>query len=519
MQAFVHLSDIWGDQGDALGLRSSFDEAVTVWLSGNRETLIVEASVARATEAASRWQHEAQVQVCDIASVDWRDPVISRVGVDLQMASQKALEDLDGSLRAAGFRRSGRAWGEAGGSRLYVRASGVREAVKGTLTEAKVRLGAAWVNIRDGWLHSDRRHSWKTRLAVGVSPSLERRDVVDDRYGLPLPPPPIINVTELMPGHFEIDRPPWHVNLDNESSATELAIECFAQLGVWPISFSYPKRAWDLTDSPQEVIAPIIPGFPYSFIDEHEYMSVYHDAYLGLTHRKAGWDCFRHVEILAAGAVPLMPDVDNIPEFSMVHYPKVGMAEVLRRTTESGAPPDSRTRRSVRDFFTKNLTSEAMAKYVLASSGLDSASRILFVDAALPEAADYLSVLTLIGLKQLLGSGCAVLYPVDYVYNDTFIPTHDLYGRGFGYTRVLDSDLRSETETGQQVPDLKSFDALVIGSVSRNQAEAVALLHRFPASRTIWIHGEDTPPSVREMRHLRSAGVHTFVRALHTGRR
>lgn len=519
MQVAVHLSDVWGDDQDALGLRSDFDEAVSRWLHLDPHTLIAELSPARVADTSKRWKDKSTVTVCDVASVDWRNPAIDRVGVDLPMASPRAISDLDSLLRAAGFRRSGRAWGEAGRSRLYVRARGLGKAAKAMVTDTKVRAGAAWVRFRDSWLHPDRRLAWKTRIEVRVSPDLDPRDVLDARYGLPLPPPLIINVNDLLPPFAAADKPPWRASFVDENDPTEVANECFDRHGIRPISFSYPGNPWEVQAAPRDLIAPIIPGLPYSFTDEREYMATYNNAYLGLTHRKAGWDCFRHVEILGAGALPLMPDIGQVPKCSMVHYPKLGMAALLRQTMESGSPPDSSMRQSLNDHFTKHLTSRAMAEYVMSSSGLTGASNVLFVDAALPSAADYLSVLTLIGLKQVFGRECAVAYPVDYIYSDARTQTEELYGRGFGYTRVLDGHLRSAAESTGQTPDLAHFDALIIGSVSRNQAEALTLLKKFPASRTIWIHGEDSPPTVHETHVLRTAGVHSFVRAIHVSGR
>ena len=519
MQVAVHLSDLWGDDQDALGLRCDFDEAVSYWLQANRDTLIVELSPSRVADTSERWKDKSMVTVCDLASVDWRNPSIVRVSVDLAMASPRAVSDLDRSLRAVGFRRSGRAWGEAGRSRLYVRTRDPSKAASAMVADAKVRIGAIWVRFRDSWLHPARRLAWKTRIVVRVSPDLDPRDVLDARYGLPLPPPVIINVNDLLPPLPAADKPPWRASFVDENDPTDVANECFDRHGIRPISFSYPGTTWDMKGAPRDLIAPIIPGLPYSFTDEREYMATYNNAFLGLTHRKAGWDCFRHVEILAAGALPLMPDIGQVPKFSMVHYPKSGMAAVVRETTESGSPPDLSTRQSLHDHFTQHLTSRAMAEYVMTSSGLSGASSVLFVDAALPSAADYLSVLTLIGLKQVFGRECALAYPADYIYSDSRTQTENLYGRGFGYTRILDGHLRSPAESTGRMPDLAHFDAVIIGSVSRNHAEAVSMLKKFPASRTIWILGEDTPPTVHETHTLKAAGVQPFVRAIHVGGR
>jgi hypothetical protein len=153
-------------------------------------------------------------------------------------------------------------------------------------------------------------------------------------------------------------------------------------------------------------------------------------------------------------------------------------------------------------------------------SGLENAQRVLFVDEQLPHQADYQSALSLIGLKQIYGSNCDVLFPVDYLYEDTERDTAALYGRGFGYTKVLPSDMRGilerdavNTYTKDSI-DLNAYDALVVGSISRNQELAQQLLEKFPAERTIWIHGEDGSPSIEETAQLRRSGAKVFVRAI-----
>lgn len=166
-----------------------------------------------------------------------------------------------------------------------------------------------------------------------------------------------------------------------------------------------------------------------------------------------------------------------------------------------------------------NLTSVSMARYLLRASGLSNAQRILFVDAALPQAADYQSVVTLLGLKQLRGSECHVRHPVEYVYSDTQEGTSQLYGRGFGYTRLLAPNLRSSTEREGTSPELADFDALVVGSISRNSKQAIALLQQFAPERTVWIHGEDSPPTLDQTRYMKDTGAHIFVRSIHTNRR
>jgi hypothetical protein len=162
-----------------------------------------------------------------------------------------------------------------------------------------------------------------------------------------------------------------------------------------------------------------------------------------------------------------------------------------------------------------------MARYVLDAAGLSDARSVLFVDERLPHHADYLSVLTLIGLKHLLGRDCRVMYPVDYIYDDTDIDVSTLYGRGFGYTRVVPTSARTDYEHHGAMWSEAAFaevDAVVVGSVTRNRELAQELLKRFPADRTLWTHGEDLPPTVNEVADYRRFKVHTFVRSIHVSR-
>jgi hypothetical protein len=300
-----------------------------------------------------------------------------------------------------------------------------------------------------------------------------------------------------------------------------LSRECHERHGVWPLSFSYPGPPLPLVNDPQDLVSPITPGLPYSFTSEAEYLATYAKAYWGLTHRKAGWDCFRHVEIMASGAVPWMLDAAQIPRYSMVHYPKVGMVAAARALRSGGRRPDQATRQAFRRHLETHLTSRAMARYVLDAAGLSDARSVLFVDERLPHHADYLSVLTLIGLKHLLGRDCRVMYPVDYIYDDTDIDVSTLYGRGFGYTRVVPTSARTDYEHHGAMWSEAAFaevDAVVVGSVTRNRELAQELLKRFPADRTLWTHGEDLPPTVNEVADYRRFKVHTFVRSIHVSR-
>lgn len=363
---------------------------------------------------------------------------------NLTAASRKHVEE---QFRLCGYRKAGRLWGEAGSSQAYSRKTTPLPSFAETRAQAKVRVGEA---IRDGRV---KRESWNRFLSFSSARSLRNRLspsidlLIDSAPGFPLDPLPRIEVTELARRIEEATQFSTLTPSPVEVSPLVLSNECFQAHGIRPISFSYPIVEAVPTTVPRSSLAPIIPGYPYSFDDHSAYMDTYRKSLMGITHRKAGWDCFRHVEILAAGAIPLMLDAAEIPRYTMIHYPKHAMTEVMKLVVEQRLLPDEHVRQNFVHYFNQHLTSASMARYLLESSGLTDAQRILFVDENLPHTADYQSVLTLIGLKQLLGRDCHVAFPVDWIYQDSTFDSSSLYGRGFGYTKILGPDFAQRKST------------------------------------------------------------------------
>ncbi len=461
-------------------------------------------SVDAATEDLARLATSTHLDRVQAIAIDW-DECLQR---DDQVAEQVI------RLRSKGFVPAGRPWGEAGEAVLLTRPSSVSARASAALQQARARAGEAVVTARDSWFGPSQRAKLVLPFRVATSRDLMRADILDDNPTTSLPQLPL-RVVESAISRAEAREPkPWSPPALPLDEPWALAQECQSRHGVWPISFSYPRPAWAVNPAPTDLISPITPGLPYSFEDEDSYRRTYSDAIWGVTHRKAGWDCFRHVEIMGAGATPWMLDVTEIPRFSMVHYPKRSLAMAAQAMNSGPIRPGEDFRQHVRRHFEQHLTSEAMALYLLRAAGKEGAQRVLFVDERLPHHADYQSMLTLIGLKQILGVNCHVLFPVDYIYDDTEADTTALYGRGFGYTRVVPSASRSTTERSRSL-GADDFDAIIVGSVTRNEALAKRLLSDYPSSKTIWIHGEDLPPAVGEAADYRRSRVHMFVRAIH----
>ena len=367
-----------------------------------------------------------------------------------------------------------------------------------------------------------------TRRFVGEFFKVKMKNIranrLDGNYGIPLSEieRPIVDALILRASGLTNEPKPignqWQINIESDHEILELNQKCFNTHGVWPLSMSIPHYI-ELNQNPSEIVSPIMPGYPYSFESEHEYLARYSEAYLALTHRKAGWDCFRHVEIMASGSVPLMPDANIIPEFSMTHYPKRGLSEIVDRINDEGGLPDQAVREGLREFFLSHLTTVKMAAYIMASANIPADASVLFLDENLPTNPEYISSLTAIGLKENLGRNCELLFPGDFLYADSTMVTHDFYGRGFGYVKKLDPTLRSPWENDPSLImvnekiDAHKYDFVVVGSVSRNESLTQLVLERFPRQNIVLIHGEDSPPSLSYSQFLRSSGAHIFVRS------
>jgi hypothetical protein len=94
---------------------------------------------------------------------------------------------------------------------------------------------------------------------------------------------------------------------------------------AYPISFAIPanKISKD-TFSKRRLLAINLPGIKSTYIynDEESYYAGYRESYFGLTHKKNGWDCMRHYEIIANNCLPYFPDVNEIPVMTMHNFPK-----------------------------------------------------------------------------------------------------------------------------------------------------------------------------------------------------
>ena len=103
---------------------------------------------------------------------------------------------------------------------------------------------------------------------------------------------------------------------------------------IYPISFSIPEEK--ILKNPNTIIkekflADYLPGNTsgqnYIYDTEESYYKDYQISYFGRTHKKGGWDCMRHYEILANYCMPHFPDLLNCPPLTMNNFPKQQILE------------------------------------------------------------------------------------------------------------------------------------------------------------------------------------------------
>jgi len=138
-----------------------------------------------------------------------------------------------------------------------------------------------------------------------------------------------------------------------------------------PIQFAIPKEKivpeipmktrQISTHAPWE----IPPGPRYE--KESDYYKDYGQSYFAKTRKKAGWDCLRHYEIMAAGALPYFERLEECPPRTMELLPKNEL--LLARQMHDSWPAQEAGWQDlifkVRTVLKEKLTTEALAKHML----------------------------------------------------------------------------------------------------------------------------------------------------------
>lgn len=103
--------------------------------------------------------------------------------------------------------------------------------------------------------------------------------------------------------------------------------------GILPIWFSIPEETiLDKVPVKDLPFAPLIPCYlnrgmieqekTYVYDKEEDYYNDYRRSYFAFDCSKGGHDSLRHYEILSQGCLPIYTDIENVPQNTMLLYPK-----------------------------------------------------------------------------------------------------------------------------------------------------------------------------------------------------
>ncbi|CAE7885719.1 unnamed protein product, partial [Symbiodinium sp. KB8] len=118
------------------------------------------------------------------------------------------------------------------------------------------------------------------------------------------------------------------------------------------ISFGIAPEKWRNTSSLRRdsaktaMFSPLIPGQKGTYIyhTEYAYYTQYSKALFGITMRKAGWDCFRHYEIIMSGSIPFFIGLKDMPNRTMTTFPRALVASAMALP---GVPSEGEVKKSM----------------------------------------------------------------------------------------------------------------------------------------------------------------------------
>ena len=142
---------------------------------------------------------------------------------------------------------------------------------------------------------------------------------------------------------------------------------------LFPISFAIPTSKVNFNKTKTKDFSFITPlnKKTYIYTNETDYYNDYNEARMGVTAKKAGWDCMRHYEILGNGCLPYFIDIEKCPEQTMVHFPKKLCSELIDQMTTNSSSIvyetlvdkfekhvlNNNTTKAIAEYFTKTITS------------------------------------------------------------------------------------------------------------------------------------------------------------------
>jgi len=329
--------------------------------------------------------------------------------------------------------------------------------------------------------------------------------------------------------------PDNHINykdIPDDELIILLAKECYQIYGFYPISFSYHSEINNEIPEKDKLYSSIVPGEchtfgsssfmtynidnidnnrgfasngHYAFDNEESYYNEYKKSVFGLTKKRGGWDCNRHLEIMANKCIPLFDEffILNIPKYTMIHYPKKIFFEILRNRQAIINDKNLQNNYISRltNHFNKFLTGQAMVKYMLNITGNSNAKNALFIDNMMsPNFTDYITIMTHNGLKMYFKQNCEIMYYGNhFLYRDSNANNNNMYGKGFTYSKKVPPEYKTDAEknnidnVSNILENIKNhkYDVIVYGAIYHTTIHLDYITKYYKPNEIIGLDGGD----------------------------
>tara|TARA_Y100000816_G_scaffold257363_1_gene211501 strand:- start:7238 stop:8161 length:924 start_codon:yes stop_codon:yes gene_type:complete len=297
---------------------------------------------------------------------------------------------------------------------------------------------------------------------------------------------------------------------------------------LYPITFSIPEEKIVNTIQPKtKLLSSLIPGDTKTYIynNETDYYNEYKQSFFAITKKKGGWDCMRHYEILANGAIPYFLNIEACPPNTMALLPKdlimegnllydklKNKDEVLQEEKDECYNLINR----LLEYTRNHLTTIKMANYILNKTGYTKVTKILYLSGEIRP--DYLRCVTLHGFKQMLGDKCHDYPKIPHIYKSNSINYKNLYGKGISYSNLLEPELHNDELDSTIDEDIKNkkYDIVIYGSFARGKIKYDIVSKYYNPDEIILLSGEDVLNGHYKVRYNEwlDKGHHVFIREL-----
>ena len=274
-------------------------------------------------------------------------------------------------------------------------------------------------------------------------------------------------------------------------------------MSVFPITFCIPRsKIIKQFPTKTKMLSSLIPGKleTYIYEKEEDYYHEYQTSIFAITHKKGGWDCMRHYEVLANGCIPVFRDIENCPITTLAFFPKqlIMTGNELYAKIKDNDITEYHNNNEVISLVSEllmytqnNLTTESMASYILEKSGHTHVKTILYLSGDTNP--DYLTDLILSGFKNIYGYHCHDYPKLICIYKDEPINHSSLYGKGFTYTNLVDQNVHSDEFDQCIEDDIKNrkYDIVIYGSYHRGMPFYEMVSQIYKPNEVILLCGED----------------------------